>query len=186
MTSRAAGTRYARALFDVILKEKEAGLEQAGSDLTTFSEMVAGHELLSRVLANPGIPAARKHAMIEQLLAASGDLSPVVAKLLLMLADRDRLVLLPDIQAAYQDRLMEHAKVIRAEIVTAVALSTDRVSALKDGIAQAAGRRSQDVQLANRVDPSIIGGAVTRIGSMVYDGSVTRQLERMREALAAS
>ena len=186
MTSRAAGTRYARALFDVILKEDEAGLEQARGDLASFADMVAGHELLSRVLSNPGVPAQRKRAVIEHLLAASGGVSPVVSKLILLLAERDRIVLLPDINAAYLKRLMEHAKGVRAEVVTAVALPADRIARLQEGIARATGRRPQDVQLENRVDPSIIGGAVTRIGSTVYDGSVIRQLEKMREALAAS
>jgi len=186
VTSRAAGTRYARALFDVVLKEDEAGLEQAGGDLASFADMVAGHEMLSRVLSNPGVPAQRKRAVIEHLLAVSGSVSPVVAKLLLLLAGRDRLVLLPDISAAYRNRLMEHARVVRAEVVTAIALPGDRIASIQEGIARATGRRSQDVQLENRVDPSIIGGAVTRIGSTVYDGSVSRQLEKMREALAAS
>lgn len=180
MTSRAAGTRYARALFDVALKE--ADIEQAGRDLAGFAELVAGNEVLSRVLSNPAIPAARKRAVVEQLLARAGSVSPVVGKLLGLLADRDRLGLLPEIAAAYRNRLMEHAKVVRAEVVTAVPLSADRVTALQRGLAGATGR---DVQLETRVDPSIIGGAITRIGSTVYDGSVTRQLEKMKEALTA-
>ena len=181
MTSRAAGTRYARALFDVA--RKEASIEQAGRDLAAFAQLVAGHDLLPRVLFNPAIPASRKRAVVEQLIARAGSLSPMVGKLLTLLAERDRLVLLPDIAAAYQDRLMEHAKVVRAEVVTAVGLPGDRVAALQQGLAQATGRQ---VQLETRVDPSIIGGAITRIGSTVYDGSVTRQLERMKEALSAA
>ena len=78
---------------------------------------------------------------------------------------------------------MEHANVVRAEVVTAVDLTRDRMAALQQGLAQATGRQ---VQLESRVDPSIIGGAITRIGSTVYDGSVTRQLEKMKEALAAA
>ena len=186
MTSRAAGTRYARAMFDVVLKENEPGLDQAGTELTAFAGMVAGHELLSRVLSNPGVPAQRKRALIEHLLEASGGVSPILSKLLLVLAGRDRLSLLPEIDAAYRNRLMEHAKAVRAEVVTAVALPADRLAKLREGIARATGRRSEDVQLEHRVDPSLIGGAVTRIGSTVYDGSVVRQLEKMREALAAS
>jgi F-type H+-transporting ATPase subunit delta len=181
MTSRAAGTRYARALFDVA--RKEGNVDQAGRDLAAFAQLVAGHDLLARVLSNPAIPAARKRAVIEQLLARAASLAPAVGRLLTLLADRDRLVLLPDIAAAYQDRLMEHAKVVRAEVVTAVGLPGDRVAALQQGLAQATGRQ---VQLETRVDPSIIGGAITRIGSTVYDGSVTRQLERMKEALSAA
>jgi F-type H+-transporting ATPase subunit delta len=180
MTSRAAATRYARALFDVA--RKEADIDQAGRDLAAFAQLVAGHELLPRVLSNPAIPAARKRAVVEQLLARAGFASPVVGKLLTLLADRDRLALLPEIATAYQDRLMSHANVVRAEVVTAIGLPADRVAALQQGLAAATGRQ---VQLETRVDPSIIGGAITRIGSMVYDGSVTRQLEKMKEALTA-
>jgi F-type H+-transporting ATPase subunit delta len=181
MTNRAAGTRYARALFDIA--RKEADIEQAGRDLAGFAELVAGNDLLSRVLSNPAIPAANKRAVVEQLLAKAGSVSPVIVKLIGLLADRDRLVLLPDIAAAYRTRLMEHAKVVRAEVVTAIPLPGDRVAALQQGLARATGR---DVQLENRVDPSIIGGAVTRIGSTVYDGSITRQLEKMKDALTAA
>ena len=184
MTSRAAGVRYARALFDVALKESD--VHQVGQDLAEFARIVAGNEALSRVLANPAIPAARKRGVVDQLLSAAGTASPIVAKLLRLLSDRDRLALLPDIATAYRARLMEHEQVIRVEVVTAVALPPDRVAALQQGLAQAAGRRSEDVHVEVRVDPAIIGGAITKIGSTVYDGSVTRQLARMRDSLVAT
>jgi F-type H+-transporting ATPase subunit delta len=180
MTSRAAGTRYARALFDVA--RKEADIELVGRDLAGFAALVASHDTLPRILSNPAVPAAKKRAVVEQL-GARVRLSPLVAKLLTLLADRDRLGLLPEIAAAYQHRLMEHAKVVRAEIVTAVGLPDDRVAALRQGLAQATGRQ---VQLESRIDPSIIGGAIARVGSTVYDGSVIRQLEKMKEALTAA
>jgi F-type H+-transporting ATPase subunit delta len=178
MTSRAAATRYARALFDVALKE--ADVQQAGRDLDSFARLASGNAQLQRVLTNPAIPAPRKRALVDELLQRSGTISSPVAKILALLADRDRLVLLPELATAYRNRLMEHAKVVRAEVVTAVTLPADRIAALQQGLASATG---QQVQLENRVDPSIIGGAITRIGSTVYDGSVTRQLEKMKEAL---
>ena len=181
MTSRAAAVRYARALFDVALKEGD--IQQAGRDLSAFAQLVAGHQTLTRVLSNPAIPASRKRAVVEQLLATSGSVSTIVAKLLLLLSERDRLGLLSDIAAAYQNRLMAHANVVRAELVTAIALSPDRVAAVQDGLARATGRQ---VRLESRTDASIIGGAITRVGSTVYDGSVTRQLAKMKDALAAS
>ena len=181
MTSRAAGTRYARALFDVA--RKDADIEQVGRDLAEFAALVAGHDTLARVLSNPAIPAAKKRAVVDELVRRAGSLSPLVGKLLTLLADRDRLGLLPEISAAYRHRLMEHAKVVRAEIVTAIRLPDDRVAALQQGLARATGRQ---VQLESRVDPAIIGGAIARVGSTVYDGSVTRQLEKMKEALTAA
>lgn len=183
MTSRAAGIRYARAVFDVALKEGD--VQKVGADLAAFAQLVADHGALARVLSNPAIPAARKRGVIEQLIARAGNVSPIVVKLLTLLADRDRLVLLPEIVTAYRNRLMEFAKVVRAEVVTAIALPGDRVAALQEGIARAMGREIANVQLENRIDPSIIGGAITRIGSTVYDGSVARQLAKIKETLTA-
>jgi F-type H+-transporting ATPase subunit delta len=183
MTSRAAGVRYARALFDVALKESD--VRQVGGDLAAFAGIVSGNDGLSRVLSNPAIPPVRKRAVVDQLLATAGSVPPVVVKLLQLLADRDRLALLPEIVTAYRERLMEHEKVIRVEVVTAIALPADRIAALQERLAVASGRRSEDVHLEMRVDPSIIGGAITKIGSTVYDGSVTRQLEKMKETLVA-
>lgn len=182
MTSRGAAIRYARALFDVTASEGK-DLAQAERELSGFAELLTGNDGLHRVLTNPAIPAARKRAVVEQLIARAGSLQPAVAKLLLVLADRDRLAIVPDVAQAFVDRLMDYQNVVRAEIVTAVALAPDRVAALTDDLKRATGR---NVLIETRVDSSIIGGAVARIGSMVYDGSITRQLERMKEALASA
>jgi F-type H+-transporting ATPase subunit delta len=182
VTNRGAATRYARALFDVTLAEGK-DLQRTQRDLGDFARLIAANEPLQRVLSNPAVPVARKRGVVEQLIARAGSLAPAVAKLLLLLAERDRLMLLPDVAQAFDNRLMDHQKVVKAEIITAVALSPDRVAALADGLKRATGR---DVQLQSRVDASIIGGAVTRIGSTVYDGSVTRQLERLKETLTSA
>ena len=71
----------------------------------------------------------------------------------------------------------------RARLSTAVELSADRGWALKDGLARATGR---DVQLETTVDPALVGGAVARIGSTVYDGSITTQLQRLKQSLIES
>ena len=91
MTSRGAAIRYARALFDVTLAEGK-DLLQTQQDLGEFARLVAGNESLQRALTNPAIPAARKRGVVEQLIARAGSLQPAVAKLLLLLAERDRLV----------------------------------------------------------------------------------------------
>jgi F-type H+-transporting ATPase subunit delta len=178
MTSRTAATRYARALFDVA--QKEADIRQVGAEFASFGALFSGHEGLSRTLSNPAIPTPRKRAIIEQLLARFGTVSSVVNKLLLMLAERDRLALIPEIASAYEARLMTHAQIVRAELTTAVPMPSDRVAALQQGLATATGRQ---VQLETKVDPTIIGGAVARIGSTVYDGSVTTQLQKVKERL---
>lgn len=180
MTTRTAATRYARALFDVALKEG-ADVQQVGRDLSAFATLVGEHEQLSRVFSNPAVPAPKKRGIVEDLLARAGTVPPTLRRLLLLLADRDRLALLPQLASAYRIRLLDHAQVVRAEVTTAMALPADRLAALTAGLARATGR---DVQIENRVDPGIIGGAITRIGSTVYDGSLTRQLQKMKESLS--
>ena len=155
-------------------------LDRLERELTSFSELVNGNADLARVLSNPAIPASRKRAVIEQLLALY-PLSPQLARLLTLLAEHDRLMLISDVAQAFRARVMEQQQVIHAEVTTAMALPSDRVAALQQGLARATGRQ---VQLDTRVDSGIIGGAVARIGSIVYDGSVTTQLQKLRQRLA--
>jgi F-type H+-transporting ATPase subunit delta len=182
VTSHGAAIRYARALFDVTRAEGK-DLVQTERDLSGFAQILTGNESLYRALTNPAIPVAKKKAVVEQLIGRAGSLQPAVAKLLLVLAERDRLAIVPDVAQAFANRLMDHQNVVRAEIVTAEPLPADRVSALTQELERATGR---NVQVATRVDESIIGGAVAKIGSTVYDGSITRQLERMRETLISA
>ena len=179
MTARGSATRYARALFDVA-RHEQVDIDLLHEELAGFTAMVSGHEALQRALMNPAVPGARKRAVIEALIAHAGQLNPILTKLLLLLAERDRLTLLPELAAAFDRRLMEYRQVVSAQLATAVELPAERVAALKDGLAQATGR---DVRIETRVDPSLVGGAVAQIGSTVYDGSVTTQLQKLKQAL---
>lgn len=181
MTSRGAAVRYARALFDTALAENN-DLAATHRDLKGFADLFDGNEALSKALTNPAIPAARKRAVVQELVARDGHLQASVSKLLLLLAERDRLALVPAVRDAFESRLMDYQKVVRAEVTTAVALTADRIQAIRDGLTRATGRQ---VQLDTKVNPEIIGGAVARIGSTVFDGSVTRQLERLKDALTS-
>lgn len=178
MTNRAAAARYARALLDVAVAES-ADLRLIDEQLAGYVALLKANPLLEKVLLNPAVPVSRKRG-VAQALAAKAKTQPVLAKLLELLADRDRLVLLPDLDAAYRERLLDHLKVARADVTTAMPLTADRENAIERALSQATGRT---VSLSTRVDPSIIGGVVARIGSTVYDGSVSRQLEKMRERL---
>lgn len=177
MSTRTATVRYARALLDVARKEADPRAIEA--DLASFVTLFQGNETLGHVLTNPAIPVQKKTALVRELVERAR-LSPIVGKLLVLLAERDRLALLPDLLDEYRRRLLEFLNVVRAEVVTAVPLSGERVEALEQALAIMTGRT---VSMTARVDPGIIGGVVTRIGSVVYDGSVKRQLEKMRETL---
>jgi F-type H+-transporting ATPase subunit delta len=182
MTSGAAAARYARALFDVARQER-ADLEGLHRQLADFVQLMASNATLARALTNPAVPVTKKRAVVDALLTRAPGMATTLGKMIRMLAERDRLGLLPQIALSFEARLMDYRRVVRAEVVTAMELPPDRIAMLKDGLAQATGR---EVQLATRVDPSILGGAVARLGSTVFDGSVTRQLERLKETLLAA
>ncbi|RPJ73999.1 MAG: ATP synthase F1 subunit delta [Acidobacteria bacterium] len=179
MSNRSSAARYARALLDV--SRVEADPEVAEQELAGFVSLVGSNETLARVLTSPGVPVPRKSALVAELVGRLRPSRPV-ARILALLAERDRLVLLPDLLEEYSRRLMDYRQVIRADVTTAVALPAERLEALRQTIAEKTGRT---VILTTAVDPGLIGGLVTRIGSVVYDGSVRRQLERIRETLTA-
>lgn len=179
MTNKTAAHRYARALLEVVLKES-VDPTTVDTALASFVDLIATHDTLHKVLMNPAVPASRKRAATAEIARQSGVL-PVVSKLIVLLAERDRLVILPDLLAAYRERLMDHQRVVRAEVTSAVALSSERAGAIERRLAQVTGRT---VRLSTRVDPALIGGMVARVGSTVYDGSVVVQLEKLRARLS--
>jgi F-type H+-transporting ATPase subunit delta len=180
MTARMSALRYARALLDVALAEADPAVVE--QELAGLAELIQGHASLWKVMTNPAVPAPKKRAIVDSLLPQLG-VTPVVQKTLQMLASRDRIALLPDIVEAYSGKLMDHQKVVRASVTSAMPLPADRVKALERELAGITGRR---VVMSAAVDPAIMGGLVTQIGSTVWDGSVKRQLEKIREKLVAS
>jgi F-type H+-transporting ATPase subunit delta len=178
MSTRASAARYARALLDVAIKESTP--EQAEQELAGFLDLIQRHDDLQKALTHPTVAAASKRAVVQQLLDRLKPTSPA-GKLLLLLADRDRLALVPELLEVYRDRLTEYQQIVRAEVTTAEPLPEDRAAALQQRLTVATGR---PVTLTTRVDPAIIGGMVTRIGGTVYDGSVATQLQTIRQHLS--
>ena len=178
MTTRTMARRYASALFDVTRK---AGTEErAGRDLAALSSLISGHDQLRKLLESPAIPLSVKRNVFAAIFADEGGLGVETRRLLLMLADRDRLWMVRDVASAFAERLLQAKRIVPADVVTAVALDDKTRAALGEALARAAGTQ---VTLTTRVDPSIIGGVVARVGSMLFDGSIIRQLERLRQRL---
>ena len=177
MPSRASAARYARALFDVALKESDP--VQIEHDLAALAGLMSSNAELHAALTNPAVPVSAKRRIAEAL-GTRLSAAPPTRKLFLLLADRDRLGIVPDLLAIYRERLMEHQQVVRAEVTTAAPLTPERASQIEKKLAVLTGRK---VDMKTSVDPSIIGGVVTRIGSTVYDGSLATRLAKLKEKL---
>ena len=177
MPSRASAARYAKALFDVALKESDP--VRIERDLASFVELMSSNAELQSALTNPAVPVNAKRRIVDAL-AMRLHAAPPAHKLLLLMADRDRLGAAPDLLAVYRERLMEHQQVVRAEVTTSEPLPPDRVAQIQEKLALLTGRK---VEMKTSIDPAIIGGVVTRIGSTVYDGSIATQLTKLRQRL---
>ena len=178
MSLRTSATRYAKALLDVAVAEQldTAAIER---DLASVVGAMNRHAELRRAFTSPGIPQSVRMNVVHAFAAQSGIKGPL-AKLLSMLAERGRLDLLPLMLDVYRERLLAHGNVVRARVTSAAPLPAGKVQQLEASLAGLTGKK---VQLETSVDPSIIGGVVTRIGSTVYDGSIRTQLQKMKQQL---
>jgi F-type H+-transporting ATPase subunit delta len=179
VTDRGIARRYAHALFDVVSDDRA---DLALGDLRGFAQLLAGHAELRRVLDTPTVPPQRKKAIVEAVIDAAGGVVPEVRRLLGLLADRDRLMVVTVVADAFAARVMASRQVLPAEIVTAIPLADEQRSRIAGALKRATG---SDITMRERVDPGIVGGLIARVGSVVFDGSVTRHLQRLRDRLLA-
>ena len=178
MTSRTAAARYARALLDVATKES-ADLDKIARELDDVVAFFKQQPALERLLLNPAVPAPRKRAAMEQITKLSTQTTNV-SKLLVLLAERDRLALLNEIAAAYRDFLADRQNVVRAEVTSAEPLSPQRTAAIERRLAAVTGKT---VSMTTKVNKDLLGGVVARVGSTVYDASIATQLKKIRDRL---
>jgi F-type H+-transporting ATPase subunit delta len=178
MSLRTSANRYARALFDVALEEK-ADLDKVAQDLHAVVAMMKASPDLALASNRTAVTDTARQALMETVANAMA-LSAPVTKMMVLLARTGKLNLLPDVAASYQERLLAHQNIVRADVKSATALSPEKTKALEESLSKVTGKK---VELSVSVDPELLGGVVARIGSTVYDGSVRTQLQRMRQEL---
>jgi F-type H+-transporting ATPase subunit delta len=173
-------SRYASAFADVVTAAKlpsDAINRQFADFLATWDD---SHELRT-FFVNPAIPAAQKIAILDKLNARLG-LEKELRNLIAVLIANDRIGHVSEVAVAWRRILQEQSGIRPAEIVTARELSKSERDALEAEVAKLAGAK---IDASFKLDKSILGGTVVRIGSTVYDGSVRGRLDRLREALVS-
>src|SRR6185503_5817104 len=174
----AFAARYARAFADVVASAK---LDAAAID-SQFNDFLAtwdGSKELRELFINPAVPAAQKVGILDKLNGKMG-LQRELRNLIAVLINNDRIGEVHEVAVAWRAEMQERLGIRQAEIVTARELSTKERDERVAGVGKLAGSR---IEATFKLDNSIIGGTVVRIGSTVYDGSVRGRLERLKEAL---
>ena len=170
--------RYAGALY--ALADDTNSLNEIVADLTDLAKLVGENDDMKMLISSPALTRGEQQAGITAITQKAGA-HTLTVKFLGTLAENGRLFVLPKIISVF---LEEHARrqgQISAEVVSAVTLDASRKASVEKAVASLAG--SDKLSLSMRVDPSLIGGLVVRIGSRMIDTSIKTKLSRLETAM---
>lgn len=170
-------SRYARALFDSTVASGD--VTQVADSLKSLSETLAQVPEFTTFIENPVIPVAEKIRFTEQQLSAS--LNPWIARLLSLLLENNRMLVLPQVVEHFSELLRQRENVAQAEILTAGELELELRSRIQKALEASFGFAR--VELQHRVDPGLLGGVVVKIQDRVIDGSYRGRLDDLRKQI---
>lgn len=167
--------RYASALF--ALAQEAKATDAVAADLKTFGDLVAASPDLQRLVKSPVFSGEEQIKALSAVLDKAG-VSGIAANFIKLVAQKRRLFAVGDMVEGF-NKLNDAAKgVARAEVTVAAPLTGAQMDALKAQLMQVTGGKSVDV--AVRIDPSIIGGLIVKLGSRMVDGSLKTKLNSIR------
>ena len=174
--------RYARA-FAAVVEETKQNPVEAQAQLSSFQTALESSKDLREVLANPAVPEPQKLRLLDALAERMG-ISRIARNLIAVVSAHGRLHEFGEILTAYSTLADAEGHVAEAQIVSARPLDEESRKVLLAEIARLAG--TNEVRASYSEDASLLGGAVVRLGSTVYDGSVRTQLEELKQRLISA
>jgi F-type H+-transporting ATPase subunit delta len=174
--TRSTARRYAEAAFEIA--ERDDSMEAWMAAFGVVDERLSDPGL-TRLLANPAVPAAARVEVLERVLG--GDVTGPPRNLLALMVRRGRFELLPAVAREFARLHRRREGIVEATVTSTVALDATEVEALQHRLAAMTGRT---IELRTAVDPALLGGIQVRMGDQLIDGSVRGRLERLRADLS--
>ncbi len=174
---RIIAKRYAKAL--VQLAEEKKTVDKTKDDLAAFASAVDSQPVLQRLFASPVFTPENKKAVIKELGAKLG-MQPTTQRFVEHLAETGRIRYMKDVYEAFQEILAERLNRAAVRLTSASAINSADLADIKKKLETLTGKQ---VDIDAKVDAALIGGAKAQIGSMVYDGTIKNQLNKMRNQL---
>lgn len=172
--------RYASALFELAADNNSvADIER---DLSNFQSLLNESDDLRRLLASPVLSEEQQGKAVTTLLAKA-DASDMTVNFFKLLTKNRRLAVAGDVIRAFQSLAAKARGEVTAEVISAVSLNEEQTTALKATLKESVGK---DVQLSAKVDPSLLGGLIVKIGSRMVDSSLRTKLATMKTTLSGS
>ena len=176
---KSASLQYANALADIALAQGAA--VPVTQQLGDFTAAYASSTELRNILASPAVSKAEKRGVAERISARLGA-GKIVRNFLFVVIDHQRTQSLPEIFESFQNVLRERQGVAEAEIFSPTALSEAQKREMTQVLERLTGKR---VEAKFSLDARLLGGAMVRVGDTIYDGSLRKRLNVLREQLAA-
>ncbi len=170
--------RYATALF--ALAKEQGVADQVSTDLKNFKAMVTSSSDLTALVRSPVISVDDQARALTSVLA-SANITGVASNFIQLVTSKRRLFAISDMIAGYQKLLDTDNGVIHAEVTSAQPLDAAQSQALASALSQVSGGKTVDVNA--KVDPSIIGGLVVKLGSRMLDASLKTKLNSIRSLM---
>ena len=171
--------QYARGLLAIV--DAEESLEHVEDELYRFGRALEANNDLREALGDKQVPIERRLAVVDELLERKAHPQTVAVVSHVVQSGRGRLLV--DIIDAFVRAAANQRDRALAEVRTAIELSDDQRERLRKALGQATGR---EVELKIVIDESVVGGVLATVGDTVIDGTVSRQLARMRSRLAGA
>jgi len=175
----AIASRYARALVDVVL-EKKIDPTTAIQQVRDMVATVEGSRELRMVWESPAVPAESKRAVLDSVAGQSAMLRPI-RNFFAVLIDHGRIPMMAQIARQFETELNTQLGFVEADVTSSRQLSSDEKQGLESQVERMTGKK---VRAKYDTNPELLGGAVVRVGSTIYDGSVRGQLQKLKEQLA--
>ncbi len=169
--------RYATALFELALEEKS--LDKVKADLDTFDAAIAESSDLQRLVRSPVFGADEQVKALTALLAKLG-IKGLAANFLRVITTNRRLFAIRDMIKTFRSLVARHKGEVTADVTVAETLNDKNLAALKSALKSVTGK---DVDLNVRIDPSIIGGLIVKVGSRMVDSSLRTKLNSIKYAM---
>ena len=177
MKNLAVARRYAKAL---LLISKEDGQTDAyRKELSVFADLMEQENTLNQAITNPLYDSQNRRNVLQAVLVSLG-ISKTMKSFFLLLFDKGRIGFIGSIDEFYQKLADELKGIARASLTSATELSEDTVEKIRAALSK---KIKKKIALTVAQDPELIGGIVTKIGDLVWDGSIKTQLANMKETL---
>jgi F-type H+-transporting ATPase subunit delta len=167
------GKRYAQALFDAAVDSNS--VDSLYDELSAVIDLFKSQAGLMDLMLTPSINTSEKKAILIRVFGES--LSQYLKNFLNILLDKNRFEFLPEIHDDFRKLVFPYKNMVEATVLTVVPLDEDQRKALEEKLKR---RFNKEVILDNKIDESILGGAVVYVGDQIIDGSIKNQLNQMK------